>query len=66
MLDRHLIEQIEQPFGETIADLVVRDDVEERDDLSNVLSTRFHDGVDGHSCGCRVVTNGVGDGRVVK
>ena len=66
MLDRHLIEQIEQPFGDAIADLVVGDDVEERHDFADVLVDALPHALDGHSRGCGVVANGVGDGRVVE
>src|SRR5689334_12652742 len=36
MLDRHVIEEPEQRLRDAIPDLIVRDDVEERDDLRDV------------------------------
>jgi hypothetical protein len=41
VLHRHLIEEIEQASGEPIPDLVVSDNVEERDNLARIRDA-FH------------------------
>src|SRR5215211_211576 len=37
MLDGHLVEQVQDPFGEPVANLVVGDNVEKRHDLVDVV-----------------------------